>query len=105
MNLSYPNVFGAKDPWDIESDTGGIKQARARGQLASDVIAAGKINPLNSVLNTGAKTYNPPAAYMGVWATKKEMPGGLESALPPQNFTPYPWLLQKVIPPHFIPTG
>ena len=97
--------FWARDAWDIESNTGGLGQAKALGDRESAKLASTPQNPTSSTLVTGAKAYQVPAAYMGVWATKTELPGGRECALPAQVFDPKPWVYDKPVPASFIRTA
>ena len=105
MNLSGNNAAALRDPWEYESDTAGIRMAQAIGSAQSDFLAGSAIHPYKASFHTGAKQYLPPAAYLGVWATKKEIPGGRECALPAQPFDAKPWIYPKPIPTHFIRTA
>ena len=102
-----PGAVGSywlQDAWNIESNTGGLHQAKALGDRESAKLASTAQNPTNSTMNTGAKAYQAPAAYMGVWHTKTELAGGRECALPAQVYDPKPWLYPKSVTPHFIRT-
>ena len=104
-NLSGPNPVASRDPWDYESFSSGIRMAQSLGERESDRVAANGVQPCNSHLTTGTKAYNPPMAYMGVWATKQELPGGSECRLPAQVFDPKPIIYEKPIQARFIKTG
>ena len=105
MNISGPNAYWSADPWDLTSYTGGIRQAQSIGERESDKIANKGVHPTDTSLVTGTKPYMVPAAYMGVWATKQELPAGRECALPGQTFDPKPWIYEKPYQTCFIRTG
>ena len=100
-SLSGNNAAALRDPWEYESDTAGIRMAQAIGTRESNKTASGPVQPFKRM----DTDYRVPAAYLGVWATKKEIPGGRECALPAQPFDAKPWIYPKPIPTHFIRTA